>query len=124
MRPAPERALNRGKTVGTFINGTTDHWPRQHLSLYCWLKVLWNPDFDVDTAIDEYCRRMYGPAADSMRQLVALQIDGWEKSRLPGGRLSAKGIHEYCFPRKQVLRMEALLAEAATQNEAVAASTE
>jgi hypothetical protein len=106
---------NRAKTVGTFINGVGDHWPRQHLSLYCWLKVLWNPDFDVDAAIAEYCRRMYGPAADSMRQLAALQTEGWEKGRLPGGRLSAKGIHEYCFPRKDVLRMQALLEEARKQ---------
>jgi Domain of unknown function (DUF4838)/Carbohydrate family 9 binding domain-like len=106
---------NRDKTVGTFINGTTDHWPRQHLSLYCWLKVLWNPEFDVDAAIDEYCRRMYGPAAATMRELATLQIDGWEKGRLPGGRLSAKGIHEFCFPRKTVLRMEALLEQARKQ---------
>ena len=103
---------NRDKTVGTFINGTTDHWPRQHLSLYCWLKVLWNPDFDVDAAIDEYCKRMYGPAAATVRELVALQIDGWEKSRWPGGRMSAKGIHEFSFPRPTVLRMEALLEKA------------
>src|SRR6185295_2340676 len=64
---------NRAKTVGTFINGTTDHWPRQQLSLYCWMKILWNPDFDVDAAIDEHCKRMYGPAAGTMRKLVAMQ---------------------------------------------------
>lgn len=103
---------NRDKTVGTFINGVTDHWPRQHLSLYCWLKLLWNPGFNVDAAIDEYCRRMYGPAGKTMRELAAIQIDGWEKGRLPGGLLSAKGIHEHVFPRKTVERMEALLKEA------------
>lgn len=106
---------NRAKTVGTFINGTTDHWQRQHLSLYCWLKVLWNPEFDVDAAIDEYCRRMYGPAAATMRELAGLQIEGWEKGKLPGGRLSSKGIHEFCFPRQTVLRMEALLKQAGKQ---------
>ena len=106
---------NRDKTVGTFINGVGDHWPRQHLSLYCWLKVLWNPEFDVDAALNEYCKRLYGPAAASMRELAAIQIDSWEKGRLPGGRLSSKGIHEYCFPRKIVLRMEALLEQARNQ---------
>jgi hypothetical protein len=103
---------NRDKTVGTFINGTTDHWQRQHLSLYCWMKCLWNPDFDVDAAIDEYCTRMYGPAAKTMRQLVQLQIEGWEKGKLPGGRLSSKGIHEHSFQRKVVQEMETLLAQA------------
>lgn len=103
---------NREKTVGTFINGTTDHWPRQHLSLYCWMKVLWNPEFDVDAAIDEYCRRMYGPAAGTMRKLVALQIDGWEKSRWSGGRMSPKGVYELSYPRKTVQEMQSLLEQA------------
>lgn len=103
---------NRHNMVGSFINGVTDHWPRQHLSLYCWMKVLWNPDFDVDAAIDEYCRRLYGPAAGTMRQLVRLQTDGWEKSRWPGGCLSAKGIYEESYPREDVVRMETLLTQA------------
>lgn len=103
---------NRDKTVGTFINGVHDHWPRQHLSLYCWLKLLWNPEFNVDAAIEEYCKRMHGPAAQTVRELVALQIDQWEKSRWPGGRMSAKAIHEVSFPRKTVRQMETLLAKA------------
>jgi len=105
---------NREKTVGSFINGPhhRHHWPRNHLSLYCWLRILWNPDFDVDTAIKEYCRRMYGPAARTMRKLAQMQMKGWEKSRWPGGRLSPKGIYEYSYPRKSVVRMEELLAKA------------
>ena len=100
---------NRDKTVGTFINGTTDHWQRQHLSLYCWMKVLWNPEFNVDAAIEEYCRRMYGPAAGTVRRLVELQIARWENSRWPGERLSPKAIHEVSFPREIVREMEGLL---------------
>ena len=73
--------------------GTTDHWPRQHISLYCWLKVLWNPAFDMDAAIEEYVRRMYGPAADPMRELVKMQTEGWEKARLPGGRFLRRDRH-------------------------------
>jgi hypothetical protein len=106
---------NRDKTVGTFINGTTDHWPRQHVSLYCWLKLLWNPDFDVDAALDEYCQRMYGPAAKTIRELIGLQIDGWEKGLLPGGRMSAKGMYEFTYPKKTVERMQVLLAQARQQ---------
>ena len=103
---------NRKKIVGSFINGVGDHWPRQHVSLYCWMKLLWNPDFDVDAAIDEYCRRMFGPAARPMRELVALQLDGWEKSRWPGGRLSPKAVYQVSYPRATVLRMQELLEEA------------
>ncbi len=103
---------NRNKTVGSFINGTTDHWPRQHVSLYAWMKVLWNPDFNVDAAIDAYCCRMYGPAAKTMRELVSLEIDGWEKSRWPGGILSPKAVYTYSYPAQTVQRMQALLEQA------------
>jgi hypothetical protein len=103
---------NRGRIVGSFINGVRDHWPRQHISLYCWMKLLWNPDFDVDAAIDEYCRRMFGPAAAPMRKLVAIQLDGWEKSRWPGGKLSPKGIYQVSYPKATVVRMQELLKEA------------
>ena len=106
---------NRDKTVGTFINGTTDHWPRQHLSLYCWMKMLWNPEFDVDAAINEYCRRLYGPAAATLRQLVELQITGWENSRWPSERLSPKAVHQTSFPRALVQQMESLLEQARKQ---------
>jgi hypothetical protein len=106
---------NRDKTVGTFINGDFNHWPRQHISLYCWLKVLWNPEFDVDAAVDEFCVRMFGAAAGTMRELVALQISGWEESRWPSGRFSPKGIYEASFPAETVSKMRALLAQARQQ---------
>lgn len=106
---------NRRKTVGSFINGINNHWPRQHLSLYVWLKVLWNPELDVDAVIDEYCRRMYGPAAATMRQLVSGLIDGWEKSRWPDGAFSPRSVYEFSYPRKDVVRLEGMLEQALAQ---------
>ena len=106
---------NRDKIVGTFINGTTDHWPRSHLSLYCWLKCLWDPDFDVDAAMDEFAGRMFGPAAVPMRELVRLQCDGWEKSRWPAGAFSAKAVYTNSFPKATLERMKVLLATARTK---------
>ncbi|MDA1016565.1 MAG: DUF4838 domain-containing protein [Planctomycetota bacterium] len=106
---------NRDKTVGTFINGEKDHWPRHHLSLYCWLKLLWNPDFNVDAAIEAYCRRMYGPAAETVQELVELQISGWERSRWPHGRLSPAGLHKVSFPHERVEQMRLLLEKARTE---------
>lgn len=62
---------NRNKTVGSFINGgDPDEWLRFHSTLYAWMKVLWNPEFDVYAAMDEHCQRMYGPAAATVRQLT------------------------------------------------------
>ena len=106
---------NRDKIVGSFINGMGDHWPRSHLSLYAWLKCLWDPDFDVDAALDEFAKRMFGPAAVTMRALVRLQCDGWEKSRWPGGTYSAKAVYTYSFPKARIERMKALLVEARQQ---------
>jgi hypothetical protein len=103
---------NRDKTIGTFINGDFNHWPRQHISLYCWLKVLWNPDYDVDAAVNEFCKRMFGPAAGTMRTLVGLQMDWWEKSEWPGGRFSPRGIYEASFPPKRVAEIKELFAKA------------
>ena len=103
---------NRDKVVGTFINGTNDHWPRSHLSLYAWLKCLWDPDFDVDAALDEFAPRMFGPAAAPMRELVRLQCDQWEKSRWPDGAFSAKAVYTESFPKPVLEKMKALLAEA------------
>jgi hypothetical protein len=80
------------------------------------MKLLWNPDFPVDAAIDEYCRRMVGPAAKTVRQLVQIQMDGWEKSRwstLPvEHNVSPHSVHEESYPPKLVQKMEALLAKA------------
>ena len=103
---------NRDKTVGSFINGVGNHWPRQHLSLYVWLKVLWCPEFDVDAAIAEYCRRMYGPAVGPMRELVGMLIAGWEEREWSDHTFSPKAVHEESYPRRDVERMEELLAGA------------
>lgn len=114
---------NRDKTIGTFINGDFNHWPRQHLSLYCWLKVLWNPEFDVDAATDEFCRRLFGPSAATMREVVRLQTDGWQQSRWPGERFSPKGIYEASFPRERVERIKTLFQQARTQAQGDALTT-
>ncbi|MBM4034328.1 MAG: DUF4838 domain-containing protein [Planctomycetes bacterium] len=108
---------NRDKLIGSFINGDGDHFPRQHISLYCWMKLLWNPDFDVDAAMEDFCDRMFGRAASSIRRLLDLQVDGWEKSRWPDGLLSPKAIYEASYPRRTVERMKDLLARARKQAE-------
>ena len=106
---------NRDGIVGTFINGMGDHWPRSHLSLYAWLKCLWNPAFEVDAALDEFARRMFSPADATMRELVRLQCDSWEKSRWPDGTYSAKAVYTHSFPKATIERMKALLAKAREQ---------
>lgn len=103
---------NRDKITGTFINGVADHWPRQNISLYCWMKCLWNPDFDVDAAMDEFSKRMFGSSSETMRELLLLQCDAWEKSRWPNGVLAAKNVYGVSFTRDVLEQMKQLLAKA------------
>lgn len=103
---------NKDKIVGSFINGVKDHWPRSNWSLYCWLKCLWNPDFDVDAAAEEFCERMFGPASGPMKELLDLQISRWEDSRFPSGALSAEGVYSEAFPPAMVKKMTGLLDQA------------
>jgi len=105
---------NRDKTVGTFINGVTDHWPRQNITLYVWMKCLWNPNQNVKAILDTFCERMFGRAAGTMRELLNTQITAWENSRWPGGRLSPRGLYQGKdgFNKRTVEKIKALLAKA------------
>jgi hypothetical protein len=106
---------NRDKTVGSFINGETDHFPRQSVTIYCWMKLLWNPEFNVDAAIDAWAKNLYGPAAPQMRELVQLQIDGWEKSRWPDAKMTGVNIYRYSYPKPMRDKMKTLLEQAKTR---------
>jgi len=103
---------NRDKINGSFVTGHDDYWPRHHISLYVWLKCLWNPDIDVKSVLDEYCRRLYGPAAATMRQLVQLKIDRWEKPRWSSPRVSPKAVYEQSYPPRVIDEMKALIRRA------------
>lgn len=103
---------NLDKTVGSFLNGDYNEWPRQNISIYCWQRTMWNPDYNADAAVDAFATRMFGPASKTMRELIGLQIDGWEKSRWTGGRLSPKGIYAESFPKTTIDRMKELMEKA------------
>ena len=84
---------------------------------YIWMKSLWNPDFDVDAALDEMCRRLFGAGAKPARDLLRLQCDRWE--RLPAGvalRVDENRIPPAAFrsiwPAAVVASMKALRDEA------------
>ena len=109
---------NRDMIVGTQMDHSKYYqtfWKTQTISTYCWLRLLWNPDLNVDATVDAFCQRMFGPAADTMRELVQLQMDGWEKAVWPSAHMGPQAIYGTAYPRKTVLRMEKLLELAAKQ---------
>lgn len=73
---------NRDVLVGSFLNGGgISEWSQTAPTLYCWMKVLWNPDVDIDAILDAYCKRMFGKAARTTRELMQLMCDRWQKTR-------------------------------------------
>jgi len=104
---------NTDKLIGTFINGgIPDEWLAQHFTMYCWMKLMWDPQFDVDAAADEFCRRMFGKAAKPVRELLRLQTDRWEQIQWPVDKVSPKALYEMTYPPEILERMKALLADA------------
>jgi len=49
---------------------------------YVWSRVMWNPDLDVDAALDEMSRRLFGAGAEPARELLRLQCERWEQTKL------------------------------------------
>lgn len=101
----------RGKIVGSFVNGVNNKRERITLSAYVWMMCLWNPEFDLSAVYDGFASRMFGKGAGPMREIIRMQEEGWLR---PWGssQISAKNIFEVSYPKKDVLRMQELFAEA------------
>ena len=91
-------------------------WASQTPTIYCWLRLLWNPDFDVDAALSEYVSLMYGPAKAPMGEIVKLLTDQWEKTQwedpVAGHHISPRQVNEETMPRKKALELKELLKKA------------
>lgn len=107
---------NRDKIVGSFINGTlnTDESVRHHITLYAWLRIMWNPDVDVDAILDEYARRMYGSASDEVREILQLACDRWQNVEWgsEGRAVLPEDVYDKSFTPEVVAHMRELLAAA------------
>ena len=92
---------------GAYVcGGATD--ARLQLSMYVWMRCLWNPRVDVGAIYDGFARRMFGPAAEPMRELIALQETCWNR-RWEDETCSHRNVFEVSYPRADVERMAGLL---------------
>jgi len=106
---------NRDLIAGSFINGgCLNDWAVYAITHHCWMKVLWNPDVDVDAIMDVFCERMFGKASRLARELLRVECDRYEKSTIPpgtgDGRENTGGIRRM-FPQKAVVEMAQLWAQ-------------
>ena len=104
---------NRGQLVGSFINGgMVAEWSKVAPTMHVWMRVLWNPDIDVEATLDELCRRQFGAAGTTARELLALMADRWENARwtdqLGGSGRLADSIFLDTWPPEVVARMTTL----------------
>ena len=77
---------------GVFINGENlGEWTNTAPTLYVWMKSMWNPDLDVDAVLDEMCRRLFGKASATAREMVRLECDLWEKGAWRDSRVKVPG---------------------------------
>jgi hypothetical protein len=77
---------NRDILAGSFLNaGTIREWSTGAPTDYVWMKVLWNPDVDVDAILDRLCSRMFGKAGGTCQELLRLQCERFEKTPWPEG---------------------------------------
>jgi len=103
-------------SAGAFLNGMClGEWTNTAPTMYVWMKVLWNPDLDVDAVLDEMCQRLYGKAGGSVRELMRLECDVWEKGewtkdriKQPGGWPVPRRLFSVVFTPDVVGRMESL----------------
>jgi hypothetical protein len=103
---------NRALLAGSFINGgCLNDWAVYSITHHCWMKILWNPDVDVDAVMDVFCERMFGKASKLAREFLRIECDRYEKSNAaPGtgdGRENTGGIRSM-FPTKVVAEMTQL----------------
>ena len=100
----------RDVLCGAYVCGSAAD-PRTSVSTYVWMKCLWNPDFDVDRVYDEFARRMFGPAAEPMRELIALQEECWDR-QWADDVCSYRNVFETSYPPEDILRLKNLMQKA------------
>ena len=121
---------NRGKILGTFVDGhpsqggrrtPTDmtsggEWAYSHPTIYCWYRLMWNPEFDIKAALEEYCNLMYGPAAPAVKEILDLLTLRWEKTKwkekIQDHNIKSSQIHDETMPKEQVKKLAELLEKA------------
>jgi hypothetical protein len=65
------RHMARTGMLGTDFDGCMQSWATQGLNYYVLAKLHWNPDLDVDRAIEDWCRAGFGPGGPHVRKYLA-----------------------------------------------------
>ena len=93
----------KGLSAGTYINGLhLGEWTNTGPTMYLWMRLLWNPNLDVDAVLDEMCKRLYGKAGGTARELIRLQCTLWQNGPWKNRRVKDRGawpVPAHLFPQ-------------------------
>ena len=67
---------------GAFMESETDFYQFNLINYYVFGKVAWNTQTDVEALLQDYCRKMFGPAAAPMRQFIDRVEELWMRKML------------------------------------------
>ncbi|MGI5868253.1 MAG: DUF4838 domain-containing protein [Kiritimatiellia bacterium] len=114
---------------GVFINGHNPHL-RRHAPRSIWMgvqsfpmvwmqgRLMWNPKLDPDALLEQYCRDLYGTAADEMLAFHKFVASRWEGLYDADAEMSETAfIHRIRYPEDEMARFRSLLDEAAAAAE-------
>jgi hypothetical protein len=106
--------VTANKCIGIYIDGVWEHWATQGPQFYVMAQLLWNPEADADDILDDYYRRGFGPAAESVERyfetLEDARMDYVEETTYAGGIAGLPGL----FDDELLGRCDELLTEAET----------
>ncbi len=77
-----------------------------YYNYYAMYRAMWNPEFNVDAALNEQWELMYGAAAPHLEAFDALLVERWESVRALGGKA------EEAYPLTVLDELEKLLSQA------------
>ena len=58
-----------------------NQFDRLGFSPYAYVQLLWNPDADLDSLLDQWCRFSFGPAAECMHRYFDMQSSRWSSMK-------------------------------------------
>ena len=70
--------------LGAFYENDVKYGFQNHLDLYIFQKVTWNPDVNIKEILQEYCHNMYGAAATEIYEIIDAMEDLWMKKITSG----------------------------------------
>jgi hypothetical protein len=74
--PYPHPYQPKKGTPEEFTYG--DAYDMNLLTFWIYYKLLWNPYEDVDALVAEFCEKVYGDAAEHMKEYYAILRKGWD----------------------------------------------